>query len=363
MVRDSRFTSVDAFSNGWALVPTDLATASLLRAIHSGATTQDWRDHNAESVPVHTSLTGHGKGAIHVSMRAHKGVTSESQHLLNSLWERVRALDDLCSDVLLVFLAQWVGSTAGRCEPVWIHADTVLDARGIRRVQWTKEPGHVRHGHRREDRLAVGHAVDRLDGLWLEMREVAVIPGGKGSRPRTISVESKALALLDRVMQRDFNGNEVFLAARVMPGTWAEEYQTLGLRQVGLLAQKAIQYHVLRQRPEKRLAKFLAFHARVNAHRQAGVLPLHASTLVENAGLEVDALRPKRARDRLEAALGQLRTDEIIANWSYRLNPDTRRLGRRWFASWLKTTILIELAVAVPDRSPELRGSAWRVVA
>jgi hypothetical protein len=251
------------------------------------------------------------------------------------LWEQVRELNDLTSDALFVCLAHWSAASraAGEIAPVWITADAILDARGIRRIRRGGEPGDWQHGHRREDRIAAGRALAQLDQLWLEVVDVEVAPARGGKPARQVNVESRTLAVLDRLTGRDEDGQVVFLAARVVPGDWLRAWSEVGLRQVGQLARQALVYDPYRERPEKWLAKYLAFTFRWNARRRAGEVRLRVSTLLENAALISDATRPQRTRDRLERALVRLQRDGVIAAWEYEGDPGLLP-ARAWLPLW-----------------------------
>jgi hypothetical protein len=226
---------------------------------------------------------------------------------------------------------------------VWITADAILDARGIKRKRYQGEPGNWQHGHRRDDRMTVGRALAQLGALWLEIMDVEVIPGGKRRKPQRIRVESRALSIEDRVTQHDVDGSTVFLAARVKPGSWAREYWDLGVRQTGLLAQKAVGYDPYRQQIEKRLAKYLCFQYRINARKTPpDGLHLKVTTLLKNADIEPDRRNPQRTRSRVEQALNRLRDDEVITSWAYIIDVNAAP-AKGWLPYWLETTVRIEV--------------------
>ena len=141
-----------------------------------------------------------------------------------------------------------------------ITADAILDARQIKRKKYSGEPDNWQHGHRQEERLDVARSLAHLESLWLEIRDVEIIPEGKpdksGRRRKAqrVTFSSRALAILDKAHAVDFEGEAIFLAASVMPGKWAEEYWQRGLKWTGHLAAKALRYDPYRQAPEKGLA-------------------------------------------------------------------------------------------------------------
>ncbi len=306
--------------------------------MHDARTGKGWGDFNGTRVPTHTTGTnkkGRTPGAVYITVRGHDGKTEPAASALDDLWAQVGSLDDLTSDVLLVCLA---ACTKGGGD-AWLNVDAILDARGIRRMKYQDEPGNWQHGHRTEDRRAVGRALAQLDSLWLEIQNVEVTHGGKRRRPQRLTHESRAVALLDKLTQRGLDGETIVLAARVTLGSWAKAYQELELVQRGLLAQKALAYDPNKRQPEKRLAKYLAFHYRYNAGSAA--FKRSIGDLLEVAGIEPDAGRPQRTRARLDLALDRLQEDAVIGRWQPLIEAG-QLPARGWFPRWVNGTIAIE---------------------
>ncbi|RIK41813.1 MAG: hypothetical protein DCC58_11985, partial [Chloroflexi bacterium] len=147
------------FRDGLAEIPTNRAAWALVAAIHDAILGRNWNTPDDRQVPEHRTVGPGGRGELRVSLRSNGD--------LDTLWERVSQLDDLTSDTLLVCLAAWTAAGGSADQPVWVSADTILDARGIKRIRRSHEPKNWQHGHRREDRLAVGRALAQLDQLWL----------------------------------------------------------------------------------------------------------------------------------------------------------------------------------------------------
>ncbi len=330
---------IAVFHDGVARVPVNHAIWALQNAIRDAILGVGWKDMPERSTPAHVTSTNRGRGAVSVSLRPSGGPESETD-ALDDLWSKVRDLDDFTADALLVCLAHWVAAEGNPDVAVWISADAILDARGIQRMRRRGEPGEWQHGHRREDRLAAGRALAQLDNLWLEIVDVEVVPGKGARQPRRLRAESRALAILDRITERDLDGEEVFLAARVVPGEWARSLWKLGLRQTGLLAQQALAYDPYRERPERWMARYLALAFRWNASRRAPRLRLRVETLLENAALIPDTSRPQRGRDRLERALDRLCADSVIGGWRYEADPGNLP-ARHWLSSW--TAMLVQI--------------------
>jgi hypothetical protein len=330
---------IAVFRDGVARVPVNHAVWALQNAIRDAVLGVGWTDAPDRLTPVHVTTTNSGRGSVSVSF-GEGGAPVSAPGALGDIWEKVQALDDLTADALLVCLAHWVAAEGDPEASVWVSADAILDARGIQRMRRRDEPGDWQHGHRREDRLAAGRALAQLDNLWLEIVDVEVVPGKGERQPRRLRAESRALAILDRVSERGPDGEEVFLAARVVPGEWARSLWELGLRQTGLLAQQALAYDPYRERPERWLARYLALAFRWNASRRAARLRLRVATLLENAALTTDPARPQRGRDRLERALDRLVADAVIGDWRYEADPGALP-ARHWLQAW--TAMLIQI--------------------
>ena len=320
-------------------IPTDLVTRAVVQAIHDAGRRSNWDDDDGARAPTHTTRTNGGGSVVRVSVRGADHRDGTSLDTLPTLWCIVDGLDDLASDVLLVCLAQWATPGRGMGEAVWVTPEDVLGARGVRQKHYRGEPGNWRRGHRTEDRMAVGLALARLDALWLEF-DVEVVPGRDRRVARRLRHESKVLAMLDALVETDDFGNRVVLGARVKPGGWAEQFSRSHLHQWGLLARRALEYDPFRRQAEKRLAKFLAFHYRLNIRHSPEAVKLRVGTLLQIAGLEVEAANPQRTRDRLERALRRLEADDIVAAWAY--DAPTDLPSRGWFSTWAECTIRIE---------------------
>jgi hypothetical protein len=331
---------VDAvFHGGVARLPVNHAVWALQNAIRDAILGVGWTTETGRSAPAHTTQTNRGRGSVTVSFRDADG-PAQQPATPAALWEKVRTLDDLTADALLVCLAHWAATNGSPSLPVWVSADAILDARGIERIRRRGEPDSWQHGHRREDRLAAGRALAQLDNLWLEIVDVEVVPGHGQRSPRHLRAESRALAILERISERDDDGHEVFLAARVVPGEWARSLWELGLRQTGVLARQALAYDPYRARPERWMARYFALAFRWNANRRVPMLRLRVTTLLENAALAPDSARPQRCRDRLERALDRLTADRVIGGWRYEADPGALP-ARHWLSTW--TTMVIKV--------------------
>jgi len=325
---------------------------ALLAAIHDADTRKGWDDFGGLRAPTHTTQTGKKSkepGQIYISVRNKQEDITPDTATRDNLWTSVDKLDDLASDVLLVCLASCTKADgAGRFD-----VDAFLDARGLKRKKYENEPGNWQHGHRQEDRVAVGRALEQLESLWIEGQNVELTPAGKRRKAQRFTHESRALAVVDRVMQSDLEGGKVVRAAWVVLGSWMNAYKEAEITQLGFLAQKALAYDPYRNQPEKRIAKYLAFHYRYNASRPA--IRRKVCDLLETANIPADASRPKRAQSRLDKALDRLQEDGVIGIWRPLIEPGTQP-ARGWFARWLQSMIEIEPPEFIQAKYAKIRA-------
>ncbi len=332
-------------------IPASLPAFAVLNAMHDATPRKIWDDFNGQRVPTHTSKTGRKTaypGEIFISYRGKDEKIEPSSDMLSNLWEQVATLDDVTSDVFIACLA----ACAGKNEATWISVDGFLDARDLTPIRKADEPQNWRHGHRTEDRLAIEQAFDRLDHIWIEIKNVRVTKKG-----RPLNLESKAVALIDRLTQPTLNGEKNLRAVRVQLGVWAKAYQEIEVTQVGYLARKVLSYDPYRQRPEKRLGKYLAFHYKFNKlNPQKSSIRRQARDLVDASGITLNPTRPHLARQRLDKTLDCLRQDGVIGQWRYIY--DVNQLpARRWLEDWLNGMIEIEAPAFIQERYASLPSS------
>ena len=340
----------DIFKDGLLPITVNHATWAMLKAVHDsqdGRITAKWTDSDGETFPTHRTTFRKGRSAVDVSVRDGAGDGAPSAAALAAQWDKVHTMGDkahLTSDVLLVCLAHWAAHRDGPRTPVTITVDAILDARQIKRKKHSGEPANWQHGHRQEDRLDVARSLAHLESLWLEIRDVELIPEGKPDKSgrrragQHATFSSRALVILDKAHAVDFEGEAIFLAASIMPGKWAEEYWQRGLKYTGHLAAKALHYDPYRRAPEKGLAKYFAFNFAFDRTGKADTLPRRVETLLEDAAISQDSRHPERTKKRFEKAMDLLVKDGIIEAWEYQagrpfLNP------QGWLKTWLGWTV------------------------
>jgi hypothetical protein len=100
-----------------------------------------------------------------------------------------------------------------------------------------------------------------------------------------------------RIGQRRLDGTMDVEAILVTPGEAFGRFLLGPGRQLALLSSETLRYDPYRQRPEKRLARYL-WQWRVGAHSGDFIRTYRESTLLHELGLQVEEQKPTRTRER-----------------------------------------------------------------
>jgi hypothetical protein len=328
------------FRAGLAAVPSCLVVQGVLAALHHAATAPEAWSRAESGAPRY--IYRKAGGSIVTSLLPPRDEQEPGGGAWG--WDAVRALSDLDGDVLLALLA----SALDRAEDdgtTWISADAILDQRGIRPK--TERAGAIRYraGHRRADRERIAASMERLERIWVQLQDVALFAPRHGTARRVWLTEESALLLVtDRLLQDDLP-----VAWRYRPGPWLAPFLVRPNRQTALIALQILRYDPYRERWEKRLARYLSFHLRMDA-RRAAPLVRRIGPLLRELNLPIDRRHPERTRARFEGALARLARDGVIGAWTY--SPAARdRIAtlpaRHWIAAWLALTVVVQPAAVV----------------
>jgi len=298
------------FWRGPAAIPSCLAVQGVLAAFHHARSPQRW---TAAQTGLPTFAYRKPAGDAVTSLRP-GGELGRDEDRAAQAWRAVRRLDDLDGDVLLVALAQWLDPRRREAEgTTWLTVDTVLNGRGLTPKMHRTGLVRERAGHRDEDRARIAESMGRLDEVWIQLEGMALLTPHSDRKPTRAdyACESKLLAITDRIAR---DGAPV--AWRYRPGDWLIPFLERPNRQTVLFPQQALRYDPYHQMWEKRLARYLTFHLRMDA-KNARPLVRQVGLLLDELNLPDDRRHPERMRTRFEAALARLVTDGVIGGWGY----------------------------------------------
>jgi len=325
------------FWRGSAAIPSCLAVQGVLAAFYHARSPQRWT----------AAQTGFPRFAYHkptgdiITSLHPAGELGRGEDRVAQAWQAVRRLDDLDGDVLLIALAQWLDPRRREADgTTWLTVDTVLDGRGLTPKTHRLGPVRERAGHRNEDRARIAESMGRLDEVWIQLAGMTLLtprPARKPSRA-SYACESKLLTITDRIAR---DGTPV--AWRYRPGDWLTPFLEPPNRQTAVFPRQALRYDPYRQVWEKRLARYLTFHLRMDA-KNARPLVRQVGRLVDELCLPYDRRHPERMRARFEAALARLVTDGVIGGWGYTGAAKERLAAlpaRGWLVEWQAATVAL----------------------
>ncbi|HVT58667.1 MAG TPA: helix-turn-helix transcriptional regulator [Thermoanaerobaculia bacterium] len=266
----------------------------------------------------------------------------EAAALASKVWEQRGELSDLDADVLDVISATWLrhGPRAAS-ERVAVFVDDLLRARGLQ----PKKSGQGRRGgFEPEQRADLWRCLLHLQDIWLDIAAATVVDQDRRGRrtQRTRALQSRAFVMTDRIGQRRLDGSMDVEAILVTPGEAFGRFLLGPGRQLALLSSEALRYDPLRQRPEKRLARYLSWQWRVGAHSGDFIRTYRVSTLLDELGLEASAHDPARTRERFEKALDCLEHDRLISGWQYGDGWREDLPRQSWVPRWLEARVVVE---------------------
>jgi hypothetical protein len=352
----------DAFCNDYVAIPSSQPLQAVLSSFQDAAEgRQGWSDNESATPPVYRHPIGkYGReGFVDVSVRDGDGLASVSGGVMPSLWEQVQKLNDLTGDVFLVALAQWLFDGEG--ENTWISVEQILKYRGIKPKMNKAGGSTFRGGHRLKDKLDIANCFEQLDSVWIELVDVEIVQievgrsGQKHRRSRRLQLESKGIAISDRISQGELGGKSIPIAWHYKPGSWARPFLRKEYRQTALLVRQSLNYDPYREDWEKRLARYLTFHWRIEAKYGNYDQPYRVDTLLTAISKEPNVRYPHKTRGRLEKALDRLQEDNVISAWEYEKWDEQKLPPRDWLSHWLNWTVKVSPPLIVLEHYKNIR--------
>jgi len=372
----------NVFAEGSAFVSSSHAARGALKAIYHRPTAETPVGENGpwttwpSGVPYCPVPSRSGASGAAVYLRYGDEGRTISEAEAHQLWRMAREMDDWTTDTLLSCIAQAIDYIdKGRQSPdglVWIDTDTILGNRGLAKK---KKDGYSA-GYKPDDRARVGQSMAVLEHLWVRLSGVDYYEhptnGKKVKKPLPkVYNEGRLLAVMAHTMQEAFDGPGVPIAWGFTLGEPLKAFVSDQNRQVARLSLKALRYHEINERWERRLAIYCMIYMRVDA-KNGATFRRKVGQILDDIGLttEVDQRHPERTRQRLHKAMKKLVADGILGAWDYAV--EDALPARNWLKPWMDRVIIMEEArgslVAIEhnliaERARRTRANAQRASA
>ena len=276
-------------------------------------------------------------------------------------WDRVLALDDGLAQTFLIAFSRCLAEDdgAGRTR---IHVNDILEFRGIKK--------QTNGGFDVRQKREVQNDLITLSRFYVAGKDVVIEGTGKRRKQKMVRLYSQLIVvavemepepsdetsftLLPQIVD---DGKEIPYAFRIRPGEWAQHY--LGKsRETAVVLGKIVRYDPRQgvQRMAMRLGIYLSMQWRIRAYKGNYGQTWQVQTLLKGAKVEMPDRNLNRFKDKFEAALDRLCTDEVIPAWEYDRGDEAALIGRNRYDHWLRWTVRItpspEVLEHYSDRFP-----------
>lgn len=256
--------------------------------------------------------------------------------------QAITSMDDLTADIFDIISILWMKKATHKDEMIQFHTD---DALNLRQVQGRNELDGYQTGYRKKERDEIMKRLAALTTIWIKIER---------DKLRFVDVENNELDELDQVQYNPlflldsvtvaYRGDQPvgIYECRIKPGELLANFLFGSKRSSGLLALKTLQYHPIRQKYHKRLARYLSWQWRI---RQKGADYLRPYSiggekgLLNVMGIEENSRYGSRTKDQFEGILDTLQQDGIIRDWNY-LEEDFQEYFVEEYKEWFDSFFL-----------------------
>lgn len=274
----------------------------------------------------------------------------EIEQWKNLTSQALTSMDDLTADIFDIVSILWMKEAQHKDQMIHFHSDDALNLRGLQGRNKLDDNYSV--GYRKKERDEIMKRLAALSSIWIKVEK---------DRLRIIDPESEEIDEIDRVqfnplfvvdsMTIAYRGNEPIgiYECSIKPGEIMAHYLYGSKKSSGYFALKTLQYHPVKQKYHKRLARYLSWQWRIRQKKSDYLRPFSIGGergIVQIIGLEVNERYPNRTKETFEAVLDTLQQDGVIKRWEYEDGYDEKAVGtanKGWLKNyWLKTKVHIE---------------------
>lgn len=246
--------------------------------------------------------------------------------------ELLEGMNDETVDVCDALCHLWLKKGPAQTDKIVIHADDILEIRGLRKQ---KNGQGQRGGYKREWRERIEKHLNILDHLWI-------------AEDFSASPEKAFIVAREKIDQK--KGKEREYAWEVRPGDILLRDLQGGRRQTALLSEKVLELDPYRQSFEKRAARYFSWLWRNRQYRVQYLNPIRVTTLLDAVQMEYTKSRGAKTIERFEKMLDVLKDKQIIASWQYDKSYEKIK-------EWADLKIVVEPPQIIMDQYAKIKST------
>ncbi|MDQ6600912.1 helix-turn-helix domain-containing protein [Bacillus salipaludis] len=274
----------------------------------------------------------------HAAIEQWKNLTSQA----------ITSMDDLTADIFDIVSILWMQQATHKDQMIHFHTD---DALNLRRLQGRKQETDGYHSsYRKKERDDIMKRLAALTTIWIriERENLRFINEDQENFDEIGRVQFNPLFVVDSVTVA-YRGEKPIgiYECSIRPGELLSNFLYGSQKSSGMLALKTLEYHPIKQKYHKRLARYLSWQWRIRQKSADYLRAYHIGGdkgLLKVMDLDVNPRYGSRIKEQFEEILDTLQNDGIIKEWSYKEQDIEQQIEqeRNWFANtWLKARVQI----------------------
>lgn len=282
----------------------------------------------------------HGLARVNVAGGMDMPFTDEEQEYWDKLRTAFSAMDELTADIFDIICFLFLFAPKDADGYLYFHSNDALKLRS--NVVDPNSSLEVRE----RDRFNIMSRVKALSNIWISLKEGEVIEVDENDLKESKKYKYRDFQRMFEVgkVRAAYDEQDQFLgiyACQIKPTSLLTSFLNENKR-LGIIDLSALEFHPVRQRPEKRLSRYLAMQWFIRLSKNTLTQPFTVKTLVKEMDFPA-RMRGLDMYDRFVKALDELVSKGIVKDWRFMEPVDSSVFGRKGWLSYfysLKVSIL-----------------------
>ncbi|WP_338754910.1 hypothetical protein [Bacillus sp. FJAT-52991] len=275
----------------------------------------------------------HGIARVNLTGGLDLPFTDEEQEYWDKLRTAFSAMDEMTADIFDIICFLFLFAPKDEDGYLYFHSNDALKLRS--NVVDPNDSLEVRE----RDRFNIMSRVKALSNIWISLKEGEVIEVDESDLNESKKYKYRDFQKMFEVgkVRAAYDKNDKFLgiyACQIKPTSLLTSFLNENKR-LGIIDLSALEFHPVRQRPEKRLSRYLATQWFIRMSKNNLTQPFSVKTLLR----EIDFSARTRGMDmydRFIKALDELKKKGIVKDWSFTEPVDFRLFGRTGWLSYFR---------------------------